>query len=130
MAFESVTGFVAALTAALGTLASALSWLQQLHPALALAVLIFLGYAAYRAFRFLGHILACAVLFALIPLALGWLGLAPPPTLSGLLAAATFGVLFFLVYSLVLGEIRLLSWLLSPFRKKEKRGKDEQEKKE
>lgn len=109
-----------ALDALLASLGAAFAWLSALHPALLVAALALISYAAYRAFSFLSHLVSCAVLFALLPLAASWLGLSAWPSLSAVIASATFGVVFFIVYSAVLGELKFLSWLLSPLHKKPK----------
>lgn len=82
---------------------------------LVVAFLIFIV-IAYKIFSTLLKALMVGIVAGAFPVVVNFLGFDVPVNLGSVMWFATFGIMLFLVYSSVLGGLKILSFLFKPFR--------------
>ncbi len=119
MALESVTGFISYAGGAATDIASQL---LGVNPMFLLAVLVVVVIVVFYILKTIMKIAIVGLFSALLVIAANILGLPVPVSLQTLMAAATFGIIFYTILKYLEIGFKIIRAGLSPFRRGRSKG--------
>lgn len=94
-----------------------ISQLLQLNTMLLFVVLFLLIIIAYKLFKYLMRVFITGMAFAFFPIIANLIGIPVPLTFQSVMWSALFGIMAYLAYSVMHTGLKIVSIVLSPFKR-------------